>query len=164
MGCDIHCYIEYRREGGSWDSFGGEISPGRCYDLFELLAGVRGSKEKAVVPPRGMPGDPAFRADLDHKFLISTGGGDGHTTPEMAARYVKDCGAKYIMGGPGVIGWVTNPDFHTHSWLTVEELREVLIQYHRLASECPEYHAMLAAMMMFERSGCESRLVFWFDN
>lgn len=59
MGCDIHCYVEYRRtdEDGGWWSFGGRINPGRNYSTFSNLAGVRGSLPKTGVEPRGIPED-----------------------------------------------------------------------------------------------------------
>ena len=63
MGCDIHLYIESKTGLGDfgWESFGGRIDVGRNYELFGLLAGVRGTRE-ALVAPRGLPGDISVRA------------------------------------------------------------------------------------------------------
>jgi hypothetical protein len=57
MGCDIHMFIEYSpyegQGGRSWRSMGGRYNPGRDYDMFEVMAGVRG--DAAVFEPRGVP-------------------------------------------------------------------------------------------------------------
>ena len=56
MGCDIHCYIEYKPAGSDdWSDFGGRINPGRNYDLFAKLAGIRNYDEiTPIAKPRGM--------------------------------------------------------------------------------------------------------------
>lgn len=68
MGCDIHCYIEYRyREdsGDGWRSFGGRINPGRSYEIFAALAGVRGPQWANGIKPRGVPNDMGYAANDD---------------------------------------------------------------------------------------------------
>lgn len=122
MGCDIHCYIEYKPAGSDdWSDFGGRINPGRNYDLFAKLAGIRNYDEiEPVAKPRGYPKDAAYEAEK-----------------------------KYV----------SNPDWHTHSWLTADEFA-VAIE----GSGEPEYEAILAAMRSFEAGGAQARIVFWFDN
>ena len=69
MGCDIHCYIEEKREDGRWHQLGlwikdretGKMKEvdfftDRCYPLFGILAGVR-SCATPIDTPRGLPAD-----------------------------------------------------------------------------------------------------------
>jgi len=66
---------------------------------------------------------------------------------------------KQANNGMGTSTWVTQPDWHSHSWLTTAELIEVIGE-----DIGPEYKAVIAAMQSLESSGHEARLVFWFDN
>jgi len=67
MGCDVHMMIEYDRFGGAdnepraWWSFGGVIGPGRDYDMFGHLAGVR-YEENEHIRPRGLPDNLSYDA------------------------------------------------------------------------------------------------------
>lgn len=160
MGCDIHCYIEYKHpESEIWSDFGGRINPGRNYDLFAKLAGVRNYNEKPpAIPPRGMPADAAYAADGDNKLFITETEGAGCVTPATAAEYVKH-GSVYVNGSDDKPTWVTHPDWHSHSWLTTEEYAKSVEDSGEF-----EYLAILAAMQSFEENGCAARLVFWFDN
>lgn len=70
MGCDIHCYVEYRNPKSEydptrWNDFGGQINPGRNYRIFGALAGVRHGQPKGCVPARGIPPDLAWQAHGD---------------------------------------------------------------------------------------------------
>lgn len=53
MGCDIHCIVEYKHlkfKQIPWDSFGFySINPGRNYEWFANLAGVRGLPRKGKI-------------------------------------------------------------------------------------------------------------------
>ena len=62
MGCDIHLFIEYRANTGTWLSLSrSEIEIPRDYDLFFSLANVRAPenhpKKLRNRQPRGLPGD-----------------------------------------------------------------------------------------------------------
>ena len=95
MGCDIHAYCEVKRKG-KWVLMG-DIFPyvyydpshpeddyntatsdcvfvGRNYELFGILAGVRGSGD-AFIPPRGVPNN----ASKEFKKIVDGWGSDGHT-------------------------------------------------------------------------------------
>lgn len=64
MGCDVHVMIEYDRfnDGGkSWWNFGGTINPGRDYEMFGHLAGVR-CEDNEHLPLRGLPENPSWDA------------------------------------------------------------------------------------------------------
>ena len=77
MGCDIHVYTEFKKENKTWVNvdkiikniyFNGEwlfedeyciipIYDYRNYELFEVLAGVRGNMDDAIHYPKGIPDD-----------------------------------------------------------------------------------------------------------
>ena len=157
MGCDIHCYIEYKSPNTEgWSDFGGRVNPGRNYDLFGKLAGVRRSEVTPVVEPRGLPEDISYAASSDAWIYVSsTGSGEGCCTQEQAERWV-GWGARYR--DPEKM-FISNPDWHTHSWLTTDEYAAAIE-----GSSEPEYAAILAAMRSFEENGFQARIVFWFDN
>ena len=190
MGCDIHCYVEYRPleprndYDKRWRDFGGRINPGRNYDLFDRMAGVRGDKRNAVVPPRGLPDDLAYSAFSDNWMWINykwdnENAGECHeegvVSPARAARYAqyRESNETAYLGtytdGPnaGKPERVAHPDWHTHSWLTPDEFA-LAIEEARGDGAYPrdmaEYDALHAAMVSLVMSGHEVRLVFWFDN
>lgn len=88
MGCDIHIRVEYKKKGEDFwrtgehyqkDTFYGgyEIVPvysGRNYELFGLLAGVRGGM-RPISLPRGIPDD----ATDDTKTDYLSWGNDAHS-------------------------------------------------------------------------------------
>lgn len=155
MGCDIHCYIEYRNpKNPRWCDFGGRINPGRDYRIFEKLAGVRGSDEPEI-HPRGFPTDCAGSASDDYWLFITDTEGPCYCTRQRAEQYVSG-GCVWRNEEKQ---WVSHPDWHNHSWLTPDEFEKVLTGFTSL-----EYTAILAAMRSFETQGYESRIVFWFDN
>lgn len=157
MGCDIHCYVEYKRpDWKTWSGFGGRINPGRSYYLFSKMAGVRSSGEiNPVVPPRGFPDDCAYDATGDHYLFVTETEGERYCTAAQASRYVEH-GSQWKDDGKQ---FVTHPDHHSHSWLTPDEFAEAIAD-----ASNEEYRAILAAMRSFESQGCAARLVFWFDN
>lgn len=169
MGCDIHCYVEHRDKGSEhWYGFGGRINPGRNYQMFGLLAGVRGGT--ALVEPRGVPENMAYDARDDYWLFINRSGqpGDGETTPERAAKYVAEDGCEYVGHQTnGQPNWVTHPDWHSASWLTPDEFQKASDA--AAEADAPyglssEYYALIAAMREFEKRGEDARVVFWFDN
>ena len=74
MGCDIHAYIEFRL-GGTWELHS-EALWFRDYELFGLLAGVRGSEEP-LYRPRGLPDDLSVGARCKYESAHS----DARHTP-----------------------------------------------------------------------------------
>lgn len=166
MGCDIHCYAEFRkkdrRDPNYWDCFGGHINPGRDYDLFGKLAGVR-SSEPAMFPIRGIPDHLGYWAASDWFLYIDdkVGDSEGFCTSEAAARYAKH-GSK-IIERDGKPYKVAHPDWHTPSWVSVPEFEEAVASPSRFGRD-DNYWALLAALKELVRRGNEVRLVFWFDN
>jgi hypothetical protein len=72
MGCDIHFHIEVKING-VWQHYGApDIA--RNYELFNVLAGVRGSG-KPIVSPKGLPDDASDITKIDY----AKWGRDAHT-------------------------------------------------------------------------------------
>lgn len=77
MGCDIHCALEYKEKESSfssWNTYATDISLGRSYTIFGLLANVRGPEE-LLGPPKGVPEDASFH----YKDIVEKWGDDGHS-------------------------------------------------------------------------------------
>ncbi len=163
MGCDIHAFIEYRRSADRWWPFGSEFRLGRDYDLFGCLAGVRSGKHNPVASGRGVPSDVAYAADSENKLWISDSLEEGCTTKENADHWISSGNSTPIMRDGKMVA-VTHPDWHSHSWCTMDELTTVLETVSAEHAPSPDYYAVLAAMKQLEEMGHEARLVFWFDN
>jgi hypothetical protein len=166
MGCDIHVYVEFRCKGsGLWNNFGGRINPGRHYGVFAKLAGVRdyGDDFTPVASSRGMPKDAAWESDYDNRLFIVSGdqGEDGTCTMNQAERWVAQGCSHYTDERKT---HVTQPDWHSHSWATADELEMVINELKIQSFDHPEYIALLDVLRSFERQGYDSRIVFWFDN
>jgi len=168
MGADVHCYVEFQRKNSDrkdyWSSFGGGINPGKNYILFGYLANVRGDGP-AVIEPRGLPENLGHIAQLDARIFICDENGEGFCTLEKAKEWEK-YGCK-IYEQNGEPGFVDHPDWHSHTWLTPDELQQV---YDKTESDKEvwrlddTYYALLAAMRELEKRGNNVRLVLWFDN
>jgi hypothetical protein len=163
MGCDIHLYIEHKHkdsEIGWWRSFGGEHRLDRDYGMFARMANVRnyGNGITPIFKPRGLPSDISWEAKDGNRILIidSDEAGEKEVTREQAERWVNS-GSSKLDGG----FHVTNPDWHSHSWLTSQEFEQCIDSFD---SASTDYKAVLAVMRSFESEGEVTRLVFWFDN
>lgn len=84
MGCDIHLYIE-KKVRGKWVPFKeipeDDYPDDRDYNVFALLAGVRGRHEKTYFAERGIPLDTSYKENRgdedfcwlgDHSFTYAT--------------------------------------------------------------------------------------------
>jgi len=140
MGCDIHLYIEYKDkkpalENGyvpGWQSYGNRINPGRNYAMFALMADVRNygdEKLPVLVEPRGMPDDVSYTTMNDNRIYISETKSEDYVSMETAKRWVESGSSKFINDKEGNPIWVTNPDAHSHSWLTTSEFESILNKY-----------------------------------
>jgi hypothetical protein len=140
MGCDIHLYIEYKSKktefdgyDSGWQSFGKSINPGRNYAMFGLMANVRNcysdGKLPVLVEPRGMPEDAGYTATDDNRIYISETKSEDYVSMETAKRWVESGSSKFINDNDGNPTWVTQPDWHSHSWLTTSEFESVLNKY-----------------------------------
>ena len=177
MGCDIHMVMEYRAAPGAedpapwWWAFGGVCNPGRDYSLFNRLAGVRGDVDGALIPARGLPA--AFSSEVHHEVLLSIANkplkaGDvdweGRAVDREKAMAWIDGGSSQLVR-VGDHDYVTHPDYHSFSWLTLGEYAGVLLDLHAMGEQlAPGYWAIQAALATFADRGYEARVVFWFDN
>lgn len=179
MGCDIHCYVEYRNppnpatpdEQSYWGGFP-RINPGRDYQLFGYIAGVRG-EGPALVELRGLPpGAGSYHRQSDYWRIVddTLADHDGFVTRKSAESWVAS----------GCSVWeddthkrVSDPDIHSHTWLTPAEFEAAVnmpmpplkiggrvFPYERSV----EYHGLVALMKAIEARGKEVRIVIWFDN
>lgn len=169
MGCDIHMYIEYanrRIPEKRWADFGGKINPGRNYSMFGILSkGLRTTQEFSF-EPKGLPYEMGYHAVNDSRIPIGEHG-EGWASKDKVARWVNSGASEIIRNENGDAIWVTNPDWHSHSWLTTDEYKQAVTFYndvHGKAYPEPEYNAVLACLESFEAQGFDARIVFWFDN
>lgn len=172
MGCDIHLFVEARRS--KVEDFvsitRGQFNIDRSYSLFASLAnGVRcnvnGSKY-----PKGIPSDLCIYSSTwdDIYYWIRDVSSDepGYCNMDQAVQW-----GNPILSYDHDMKYTLNPDRHSHSWLTLQELRESM-QVLQLAKKengmsigtQPQISAIIAMMDSLESSGYETRVVFSFDN
>jgi len=170
MGCDAHCYVEYRTKEETnreyWSSFGGRINPGRNYWMFGLMAkGTRSEFEEAF-EPKGLPELLGYQSTYDAYMYIVDDDDEMDEPSHQCKRSDAERWAKYGNKISEDNRFIEHPDWHTHSWLSVNEFEEVLNSFNKMkdAYPQPEYEALLAAMKTLEKYNNEVRLVFWFDN
>jgi len=172
LGCDIHIFIEHKSKSSSvWYGFGGEIFLPRNYNLFGLLAGVRGGD--SIFPPRGIPDDIDITCQECWFIRVNDDlvAHDGYCSESDAKYWVSmGCSTPVYHGDTLNILKVSGPDWHTPSWLNLEEYEQVLkvleskYEAEGYNSIDPSYYAILGAMAAFREVDHESRIVFWFDN
>jgi len=145
MGCDICCYLEAEVPDDDYRGtlFLGEVGyytiGGRNYTLFGLLAGVRGDYGvEPVVEPRGFPKEAS--TELLNRFYLTIVDKD---KPHTYWREVRE-GDPVLGKGKRVS--VEHPpksppylihdtDFHTPSYIYLDELREVCRVYKKLSKK-----------------------------
>jgi hypothetical protein len=126
MGCDYHPHIEMQATDGTWhraedivpdpwydpnepvsnwnqpevrDQWG---KPGRNYELFTMLAGVRGPEHMAITPPRGIPDDVGDETRAEYEaWSIDAHTPTWYTARELAANSegFKAVGAEWFVTG-----------------------------------------------------------------
>ncbi len=133
--------------------------------MFSILAGVRsGDDSTTLFTPKGLPKDLGWESKGDNRNYISDDDGEGNVSKERAAKWVAEGYSKIEDEY-----WVTNPDWHSHSWLTPDEYQQAVECYQKIAAPHgyhldAEYITILDCLRSFEKQGKEARLVFWFDN
>lgn len=174
MGCDIHLFVEYRKETyipDYWRSFGGQFRLGRHYGVFSALADVRnyGDEIKPIAECRGVPKNAGYSALDDYRYYVTENKIDGgnECSKETAERWVKNGSSQWW---DDKHTWVTDPDAHSESWLSLQEFKDALSTTWQHEGEekrfidIEDYNAVVAAMESLESQGMTSRVVFWFDN
>ena len=159
MGCDIHLYVEYSHARTTgWANFGSRFYPGRDYDTFARLAGVRG-KSEALIPPRGLPAwnSLSWQVCNDYFLIVDEQFKDeGYCSPVDAERWVKN-GTSTVWEN-GTLKRISHPDWHHASWLTTQEWISAT------EKSGVEYQIISDILVGFESRGYAVRVVFWFDN
>ncbi len=180
MGCDIHLFAEVRCENGSYDALSdGEFRIPPDYPLFAALAGVRAERGFVpMFPPRGIPEDISYEvADryfvpvLDSKRAAKWHIGE-HVTPEEARRLVQDGKSHWLTKGttspftPSTGGHIAHPDWHSASWLILDEVRLSLEHAgYPVTGASDEFQLLIEYLAAFaKRKSTSVRVVFWFDN
>lgn len=136
MGCDIHAFVEFF-DKNSTDTharaFSSNICFGRDYELFGLLAGVRGFS-KSVFPVRGIPKNLSY--DAHEKYYIAIT--DSITSPNIlyphSTKYIsRSLASQFVANGESIFSedknFIVDPAWHTPSWLNKNELIEIRRQY-----------------------------------
>jgi hypothetical protein len=72
MGCEIHLFIEHKKKNQkNWWCFGGMINPGRDYEIFDNLCGVRGNGEiEPITELRGIPSEVSHNVVENYTLFI----------------------------------------------------------------------------------------------
>lgn len=145
MGADIHAYVEsysksdYTNTPGRCyvDYFSGELNFGRNYTLFGLIAGVR-SMNGPIYPVRGIPTAPGLsfgceydlyvnvverEEDLRNGCMFSCSRSILRTEAE---NWITSHHANYVNAEKTKI---SNPSYHSMTYLSLEELSNVRKQY-----------------------------------
>lgn len=167
MGCDIHAYIDFddfvMQDGKFFVSCFASLHLRRDYNLFGLMAGVRDEKVK-LFDPRGLPENLSCTTKHNNQLYVSDKNSDEERScsREDAERWVAGgSSAKWVDDGHN---FVTDPDWHTHSWLNCKEMERVL-KVMRWEDYKDQVRAIVAMMDALNGNNPErSRIVFWFDN
>jgi len=80
MGCDIHGFIEVKHKG-KWECYDKIPLRTRNYDLFSLIAGIRGN-EKPISEPKGIPEDVSEIVKAEFKSWEE----DAHTPTWLSSK------------------------------------------------------------------------------
>jgi hypothetical protein len=188
MGCDVHAFIEARRnQQRHWFTVA-KLYLSRNYDVFARLAGVRGAAQAAVVAPRGLPADVSpitssacmvtvvYAGELSKESRSISASEAAKLVEQGKSRYYGEVKKATITFTPnegvpttfihnaefeGFPSHITEPDFHTFTWLTVDELRRAINDVSDLPAD---YIAALRAMSALHEAGDDVRIVLWFDN
>lgn len=169
MGCDIHLFIEYRsKHNGRWRNFGDEFRLNRNYLAFSLMAGIRNNtgKKLAVVEPRGLPEDIDWRTQDANSHFVCSSGDENTVELKIAESWIANGMSKWTNENKNR---VTDPDNHTHSWLTPKEYATVIMKM-KLSTDPngwhleADYETVKVVLKHLEKSAGMSRVVFWFDN
>lgn len=132
MGTDIHAFIEYDNYyfPDRAHNFA-KINITRNYWLFTILAGVRGESIQGQTPvsePKGLPEKKSWK--LMHEAYYFVLDLEETSEPRCCTRKTAEkWGSKYVDEKKL---YVEDPDWHSHSWLSLQEVDEVIRRYSKL--------------------------------
>jgi len=177
MGCDIHLHVEYKNKNQkSWDkswqtlAFDG-LYISRDYALFTLMADVRNYDDVTPVAyAQGVPTDMHWGTKGKYVLHVDSKNSnrEGSCSLEFAEKWI-NTGQSHVVNKECVKtdeevkegDFISSPDWHSASYMDIKEVRAV---NKRLPYCNPSFKAVIGAMGALERSGYETRIVFWFDN
>lgn len=160
----------------------------RIYGMFANLANVRGDWGETDNPePKGLPEDVGYQIMRDYTYLVDNEYAikydEGKTevralSEETAQKWVNEYHCKIVNlgrweGDTYIEKRVTNPDYHSESWATREELETAFNKLYKkkynkknvLIGTYSYYQGIISLMKTFEENGdYEVRMVYWFDN
>ncbi len=139
MGCDIHAHIEVLIDG-RWHHYS-KVACDRSYQLFERMAGVRGSVSNAICAPRGFVTDPSLITEIEWEH-----GSDAHTPSWLTADELE-----------GLCDWLDKERF---SERPIENEVEYTRRYGFGFLDGSAFNDVTAYADVIS----DVRLVFWFDN
>lgn len=152
MGCDIHIYAEYwydyelkSSRNRYWDHYATSLCKdfciGRNYSLFNIMAGVRGDGLNSISLPRGLPKEPKIsHHTLDSASLIVVPDKELNLKNYVLPSNVISESKLEELKQNANIEYITttsfgstmkqcpviyDPDYHSFSWLNLQELLEV---------------------------------------
>lgn len=185
MGCDIHLRVEQRKKVNPYPNdrhewyhvgFYGEFNC-RVYGMFARMASVRdyGNDYKVKFEPRGLPNDITNWATRETFFMNVTDNKEAaewfrnHCLKEDAERWVKEGYSEWVDENHRR---VTNPDLHSHSWLTTQELRQCFDDCfkeedgtYKQYGDYVKWLGLVSLCEGIESDGIhECRVIFAFDN
>lgn len=189
MGTDIHAFVEidYSRDSEPFGENaairpfnGGEFFLWRNYDLFNALGDGRNYRfsedeieKHSRYPPRGLPSQCSYAVYNRYFHLVDDGSYDSRLEPSLP-RISKEKADEWLRDGLSTLGppnaklqRVSNPDWHSPSWLTLDEIYRSLAHFGLNINDVkPDFRIVVQTMKLFEEElgPGRTRLVFWFDN
>lgn len=188
MGCDIHAYLEYRSKvadtaypkttnmflndkneltyKNATYNFYATLSLSRYYTMFAKMADVRNYEEIDSETPKGLPSDASMIIIHEALLYILSNNDtprDSSCRQMDAERWLSAKISLPVYSGDKPC-YLTNPDWHSHSWLSMNELSRIIKSFKKKSDAGIEYLGILDLMKSFDKHGFEMRLVFWFDN
>lgn len=89
------------------------------------MAGVRCDFEGSF-EERGLPTDTSYEFNDRYYSYISDSEEEGCVTPEQAKKWVDQGSSVFKEGSKD---YISGPDWHTVSWLTLPEFEKVMVSY-----------------------------------
>jgi hypothetical protein len=135
----------------------------RDYRMFGILAGIR-SSEINMLKPRGLPAKISWEV-RDEVYLRVVDEDDELLNGEIRREDADRHGLSIINTGLD-IPYVLNTEYHTHSWINLNELNTAIAMYtmHFGSPPDPDWAAIAAYMEAIDGGGYDTRIVFFFDS
>lgn len=144
MGCDIHGYVDYddprmielaeKRNRPPYVHSLGHFHIMRNYGMFGVLAGVR-CEGPPVAERKGLPENLSYMTEYEAVLTVVEDDefDEEHRSEHCCSRSdAERWGGNYTDEDKKV---VHHPDWHSHSWLTTEELGQAIERYCEFAEE-----------------------------